>query len=146
VYRLPASARISDLVAAAGGMMPDADIDRINLAQPLSDGVRVYVPRIGEQDPPAPAAVDSPGGVSAGPGGDTTGGDGASSSPAAAPIDLNSASLAELDELPGVGPATAQAIVSFRETNGPFSSVDALLEVRGIGPAKLEQIRPLVRT
>lgn len=144
VHRLPATARIGDLVIAAGGLSPEADVDRLNLAEPLGDGVRVYVPTRGEEQGPTVAPVDRPGGGTGATTGPTSGAGGTSGS-LPAPIDLNRATAEELDALPGVGPATAQAIIGFRDTNGPFGSVDALLEVRGIGPAKLEQIRPLVR-
>ena len=126
LYRLPPGARVDDLVTAAGGLAADADADRINLAAPLVDGQKVYVPRVGE---PIPSDA-APSGTSA------------SSSQ---PIDLNTATAAQLDALPGVGPSTAQAIVDYRTQHGRFRSVDDLLDVRGIGAAKLEQIRPLVR-
>ncbi len=137
VYRLDPAARVDDLVRAAGGLAPDADAARINLAAPLVDGARVYVPAVGEDDPPAVAGPDVPAG-GAPPGGDT----GADAAPAAL-IDLNTADEAELDELPGVGPAIAGAIVAYRTENGGFASVDELLEVRGIGEAKLAEIAPL---
>ena len=126
LYHLPPGARVDDLVTAAGGLAPDADSDRINLAAPVADGQKIYVPRLGEPIPPDVNAA------------------GASPS-APEPIDLNSASVAQLDGLPGVGPATAQAVVDYRSQHGRFRSVDDLLNVRGIGAAKLEQIRPLVR-
>lgn len=129
VYRLPPDARVDDLIRAAGGLVADADADRVNLAARLTDGVRVYVPRIGEVVPPDLAAEGSALGSSGEP----------------RLVDLNSASIAELDTLPGIGPATAQAIVDYRTQHGRFSSVDDLLNVRGIGPAKLEEIRALVR-
>jgi competence protein ComEA len=123
VYELPAGARVTDLIDAAGGPLPDADLDQLNLAAPVADGERVYVPRVGE----VVAMVGAAG--TAEPSG---------------PLDLNAATLDQLDELPGVGPATAQAIVDERERRGGFRSVDDLLDVRGIGPAKLEQLRDLV--
>lgn len=138
VYRLPVGARVDDLVRAAGGLAPDADPQRINLAAPLADGSRLYVPRIGEPDPPA---VVGPDGGAPAPG---TGGDGGTGDGPGALVDLNTAGEDELDTLPGVGPATAAAIVTFRDENGPFAAVDELLDVPGIGEAKLEQIRPLV--
>jgi competence protein ComEA len=127
LYRLPAGSRVADLIAAAGGLSPDADGDRVNLAAVLADGARVAVPRVGE---PAPA-VDPSGGAAA-------------TASASGPIDLNSATATELDALPGIGPATAKLIVDDRERNGPFHAVDDLLRVRGIGPAKLDQLRALV--
>ena len=123
VYELPAGARVSDLVDAAGGPLPDADLHQLNLAAPLAGGERVYVPRVGEVVAAAPS----------------TGGD-----EPAGPLDLNRATLEQLDELPGIGPATAQAIIDERDRRGGFRSVDDLLDVRGIGPAKLEGIRDLV--
>lgn len=122
VYRVPADARVIDVIDAAGGLAPEADADRLALAAKVSDGERVYVPRVGEALP-APAGAAEPAG----------------------PLDLNTASERDLDALPGVGPATAKAIVTYRESHGPFTSVDQLLEVRGIGPAKLDQLADLVR-
>jgi competence protein ComEA len=142
VYALEPGARVDDLVGAAGGLAPDADAARINLAAPLADGARVYVPRLGEVDAPPVVGAESP---SSDPAAGPDGADGAEGADGpAAPIDLNTADEAALDELPGVGPAIAAAIVAFREENGGFASVDDLLDVRGIGEAKLEEIRPLV--
>lgn len=135
VHRLPVDARVVDAVAAAGGLAGDADEARVNLASPLADGERVYVPRHGEDDPPSPVAGGSPR-----PAGDPGAGSGAD----AAPVDLNRATAVELEALPGVGPATAAAIVEHRDRVGAFTSVDQLLDVRGIGPAKLEQLRSRV--
>ena len=129
VYRVPPGGRVSDLLDAAGGPTPDADLDRLNLAAPLGDGQQVYVPRVGESPPPAVAGTDAAGG---------------SDGSGAGPVDLNTATAAELEELPGVGPATAAAILSYRDEHGPFSAVDELLEVRGIGEARLAAIRDLV--
>lgn len=142
VYRLPGGARVDDLVRAAGGLTGEADGDRVNLAAPLADGQRIWVPRRGEAEVPD---------VVVGDGGGPTGGGGASDGPeggGGAPtelVDLNTADAAALDTLPGVGPSTAQAILAHRTEHGPFAAVDDLLEVRGIGEAKLEQLRPLVR-
>jgi competence protein ComEA len=122
LFRLPGGSRIADAVAAAGGAVDGADVERLNLAAPLTDGTKVHVPRVGE---PSPA--------------------GAGSSAVSGPIDLNTASADELEELPGVGPATAKAIIDARTKGGRFHSVEDLLDVRGIGPAKLDAIRELVR-
>jgi competence protein ComEA len=135
LHELPAGARVADLLDAAGGPSPDADPDRLNLAAPLADGQRLYVPRVGETAP----AVVGPDGSGAGGSGSSDPGGGP-----AAPVDLNVATVDQLDELPGVGPATATAIVEHRSRNGAFTSVDDLLDVRGIGPAKLEALRDLV--
>jgi competence protein ComEA len=129
VYPLQPGARVVDAIGAAGGTGPDADLDPLNLATRLSDGDRVFVPHRGQ----APPAVIGPG-----PSGDAGSGD------SSGPIDLNSADAEELETLPGVGPATAQAIIAWREQHGPFRSVQDLLQVRGIGPAKLEALRDLV--
>jgi competence protein ComEA len=126
VYTVPGSARVNDLIAAAGGLAPDADPDQVELAAPLTDGERVYVPRRGESPPPVSGSSS---------GGSSTRG----------PVDLNRASAADLEALPGIGPALAQAIIDHRSQHGPFRSVDDLADVRGIGPAKMEQLRPLVK-
>lgn len=134
VYRLPPGARVTDLIDAAGGLADDAEGDRLNLAASVVDGARVYVPRVGELAPPP---VDLEAGNTAAS--STDGGRGAST------VDLNRAEVDELETLPGIGPSIAGAIVAHRAANGPFVSVDDLLDVRGIGPSRLEQLRPLVR-
>ncbi|GAA1487585.1 ComEA family DNA-binding protein [Brachybacterium sacelli] len=133
VVRLPAGARVDDALRAADGASEDAELSAVNLARPVADGEQIHVPRPGEE-PPVPAAGSPDDAGATGEPADDTGADGG-------PIDLNSASAAELEELPGVGPAIAQRIVEHREKNGPFASVDDLLEVSGIGPATLEEIR-----
>ena len=146
VYRLAPGSRVDDLVRRAGGLTPDADVDRVNLAALVGDGERVWVPHRGEEAaPPVVAGTGTAAGAGVGhPGGsEGTGTDGTPST--ASPLDLNAATAEQLDELPGVGPATATAILAYRDANGPFRSVDDLLEVRGIGDAKLEQLRSLVR-
>jgi competence protein ComEA len=130
VYRVAAGARVIDLIDAAGGASGDADLQALSLAAVLADGQRVRVPRQGEQLP-----ASELGGVAA-----TTPGSG----PPVGPVDLNTAGVDELDALPGVGPATAQAIVAHREQHGPFSSPEELLDVRGIGDVRFEALRDLV--
>lgn len=129
VHDLPGGSRVVDAIEAAGGLTAGADASRINLAAPVADGERVYVPAVGEVAPPLLAGAAG----GRGPGGD-----------AAGPVDLNEADEAALDALPGIGPATAAAIIQHRDQIGRFTSVDQLLDVRGIGEAKLEQLRPLV--
>jgi competence protein ComEA len=129
VHRLAPGARVIDAIDAAGGLAPDADGGRVNLAAPLTDGERIYVPRVGEAAPPL--AEPSTGSADGGAGDE-------------GPVNLNTADAEALDALPGVGPTTAAAIIEHRERIGGFTSVDQLLDVRGIGEAKLEQLRPLV--
>jgi competence protein ComEA len=145
---LAEGARLAEAIAAAGGLAPDADRDRINLAGRVRDGERVYVPRRGEQAVPSVVAGAPAGGVEAVPdGGGGSGGGEAPASPKApaAPLDLNRATAEQLDTLPGIGPATAAAIIDYRTQHGRFASVDELDQVRGVGKAKVEQLRPHVR-
>lgn len=130
VYHLPPGARVIDAIASAGGLGAEADADGVNLAAVARDGSRIYVPLVGEIAPVV-AAADAPPADSTLPPG---------------PIDLNAATVDELDRLPGVGPATAAAIVAYRDAHGPFGTVDDLADVRGIGPAKLDALRGLVTT
>jgi len=127
VYSLPPDAIVKDALLAAGGPAAGADLDRLNLAQPLADGQQVHVPRQGEAGLPSPAGPATRAG---------TGG----------LIDVNHAGAAALESLPGIGPSLAAAIVAYREAHGPFLSVDALLDVPGIGPATLDKIRALITT
>jgi competence protein ComEA len=143
VRRLPAGSRVDDLIRASGGFAPDADRDRINLAAALHDGERIWIPRRGDRELPDVVA-GSGGGTPAAGTEPTSSGGGASTPTQTGPVDLNAATEAQLDALPGVGPATAAAILAHRDEVGRFSSVDELLDVRGIGEAKLEQLRPLV--
>jgi competence protein ComEA len=140
VQHLGAGARVVDAVERAGGATPDAELGRVNLAAPVQDGQQVYVPRVGEV-PPAPVG-GGPAGAGAS-GGSGSAGAGAAGQPGGL-VNLNTATTEELDTLPGVGPATAEAIIAHREANGPFTSVDQLLDVRGIGDAKLADLRDLV--
>lgn len=137
VFRLRAGVRVVDAIAAAGGALASADLTRLNLAAVVADGTRVAVPIAGAPTPGVdPAAVS---GAAPGPGEGPTGAPSAD-----APVNLNTANADQLDALPGVGPATAAAIISDREAHGPFRSVDDLGRVRGIGDAKLDQLRKLV--
>ena len=130
VYYLAAGSRGDDAVRLAGGATAQADMRRINLAAVLVDGQQLLIPRIGERIPnnSVPNTVPN-----------------APRNGIPTLIDINQATVADLDRLPGVGPSTAQAIVDHRTRNGPFASVDDLLAVRGIGPAKLAELRALVR-
>jgi competence protein ComEA len=129
LYRLRDGARIADAVQRAGGALRDADLAGLNLAAPLVDGIQVVVPAQA-QESAAPSGTAGATGTSAG---------------AAGPlVSLSSATVEELDQLPGVGPVTAQKIVDYRTEHGPFASVDDLDAVPGIGPTRIEQLRDLV--
>ena len=123
LYRLPDGSRVADAVSRAGGASRRADLSLVNLAAPLADGLQVVVPR--RQSGSAGAA----GGTAETP---------------ASPVHLNTATLEQLDGLPGVGPVTAQKILDYRQKNGAFTSVDDLDAVPGIGPARLDTLRDLV--
>jgi competence protein ComEA len=131
VYAVPAGARVADVIIAAGGTSADADAEQLNLAARVADAERIYVPKLGETAATA--------GSAAGPAG-TTG-----TTAGSGPVDLNTATAEQLEALPGVGPATSKAILSYRSSHGRFRSVTELLDVPGIGPAKLEALRPLVK-
>lgn len=121
VYELAPGSRVSDALRAAGGLSPNADPAALNQAALLQDGQQLVVP---ERAVPSVIRVGAPGGVVL--------------------VDINKATAAELDELPGIGPTTAARIIEWREANGPFKSVDDLVEVPGIGPATLEKIRTFI--
>lgn len=129
VVEVPAGSRVTDVVAAAGGPAPDADLNQVNLAALVADSERIYIPRQGEVGSGRAVAG---GGVAGGASEDAI-------------VNLNDATETQLETLPGVGPATAKAIVDYRNEHGRFRSVDDLLNVRGIGPSKLEQIKPHAR-
>ncbi|MBD0289964.1 MAG: ComEA family DNA-binding protein [Thermoleophilia bacterium] len=127
LYRLPEGSRVDDAIARAGGAGRRAELALVNLASPVADGQQIVVPaRTGRSGRPTAVAP-------------------ASASPPPQPVHLNSATLEELDALPGVGPVTAQKILEYRTAKGAFSSVDELDAVPGIGPARLEQLRELVQ-
>ncbi|KQP01962.1 hypothetical protein ASF30_00815 [Leifsonia sp. Leaf264] len=134
LYELTAGTRVMDAVAAAGGFSSTADPGGVNLARELSDGEQLYVPVVGEVPPPVAG-----GGTGAAPGGAVSPG-----AASAGPIDLNRATLAELDTLPRIGPSLAQRILDWRDANGGFTSVDELREVSGIGDKTFESLRELV--
>jgi competence protein ComEA len=123
LYELPESSRVADAVKRAGGATAKADVALVNLAAPIADGTQIVVPRR------APAVRAAAGAAPSSPPG---------------PVHLNSATLEQLDALPGVGPVTAQKIIAYREQNGAFRSVDDLDAVPGIGPARLDELRTLV--
>jgi len=121
LYRLRQGARIADAIARAGGATRRAELSLVNLAAPLADGVQIVVPaRIAGGGTGAAAATSGP-------------------------VHLNTATLEDLDALPGIGPVTAQKILDFRQQHGAFSNVDELDAIPGIGPARLDQLRDLVQ-
>jgi competence protein ComEA len=124
VYRFPAGARVVDAVRRAGGARPGADLSLLNLAAPLVDGTQILVTK---QGAPAPAggSVTAPGG-------------------AGGLVNINTATETELESLSGVGPVTANAIIQYRTEHGPFRSVDDIVNVSGIGPVTLEDLRPFI--
>lgn len=133
VYRLDGGSRVVDAIAAAGGVGAAAELDRLNLAAPLTDGSQIWVPGRGQEQPVivgpvAPASAVAPTGSAAG----------------VVRVPLNTADAAALEQLPGIGPALAAAIVAYRDEHGPFAAVEDLLEVPGIGPAKLADLEGAV--
>ena len=157
VYTLPAQGRAVDAIAAASGAAADADLDRVNLAGALSDGVQIYVPHRGETA--APAQIQPNGGTAnAGQANAANGASQGGTQPQPArtlipagsaqkgstPVNINTATAEELQSLPRIGPAMAQRIIAWREAHGGFRSVDELDAVPGIGPSMLENLRPLV--
>jgi competence protein ComEA len=123
LYRLAQGSRVADALARAGGATRKAQLELVNLAAPISDGEQIVVPRRGA------VGVAAQGGAGTAPTG---------------PVHLNTATLEQLDALPGVGPVTAQKIVDYRQKHGAFGSVDELDAVPGIGPARLDELRDLV--
>lgn len=122
VYRISKGGRVADVITMANGPSENADINKLNLAQLVTDGMRIEVPTVGQV-----------GSVNAAEGNDAANG--------SSLVDLNTATATQLEQLNGVGPATAKAIVTYREQHGPFRSADELLKVKGIGPGKLAQFR-----
>ncbi len=120
--RLPKGARVADAVARAGGLTRRAERSGVNLAAPVSDGEQVLVPERG-------AAAAAPG---------------AAAAAAAGPVSLSTATAEQLDTLPGIGPVTAQKIVTYRQQHGSFTSVDGLDAIPGIGPARIAELQGLV--
>ncbi|GAA1795676.1 ComEA family DNA-binding protein [Planosporangium flavigriseum] len=127
LIRLPSGARVADAIEAAGGVLPETDLSFVNLARKLVDGELVTI----GVNPPQGAA--GPGGAGEAPGGALAG-----------PLNLNTATIAQLDALPGIGPVLAQHIVDYRSRHGQFRSVDELRQVEGLGGARFNQIKPLV--
>lgn len=155
LLRVQASTRVGEAIEAAGGGLPKAVVLGINLAEPVSDGMQIVVDDRGSRVVYAGGAQAAPGGAG-GAGADGAKPDGAGSGPAAqggkpdgadgaeGKVNLNTADAAQLETISGIGPATAEAIIAWRDSNGPFTSTEQLLDVRGIGPAKFEAMRDAV--
>jgi competence protein ComEA len=125
VYELPPNSLAQDAVIAAGGQTAEADLSRVNLAQTLHEGDQVHVPVFGEVS--------------------VVGSDGSVATPTpSGPINLNTATLEELEWLPGIGPSLAQRIVDYRDSHGTFTSIEQVMNVSGIGPGKFDGIRDLI--
>lgn len=140
VVEVPVGTRVDAVLERAGGAAADADLARLNLARAVVDGERLYVPRVGETAVPEVLGPD----VTGGSGGAGSGAGVTAGGPDAV-VDLNTADQATLETLPGIGPALAGRIIAWREEHGGFSSVDDLLDVSGIGQARLDDLRDRVR-
>ncbi len=146
VVQLPPGARVHDALQGAGGPTAEADLAALNLARPVQDGEHIHVVKPGEEPPASAGAPPAAGSGSEQPAGSSNSSGTAHSAPGApgtdsARININTADLTQLQELPGVGPSIGQRIIEHREANGPFRTVEDLLEVKGIGPATLDKIR-----
>lgn len=134
VYTFPQGSRVQDAVTAAGGLLAEANPSLINLAAKLEDGQQLQIPAIGG---------GVPGAVSTGTGPFTV-----LSTPAANTnlVNINTATVDELDTLPGIGPSTAQKIIDYRVQHGPFSQIEQIMDVSGIGPATFDRLKNLITT
>lgn len=140
IYSLPTDSRVEDAIEAAGGLLPEADTQALNLAAFLQDGQQIYVPARAPTAAPAiplttPEPDSPPSQILPPPPAVST---------AASLININTATLEELDTLPGVGPVTAEKIIAHRQANGPFATIEAIMDVSGIGPVKFEAMRDLI--
>jgi len=130
VYLLPPASRLFQAVEAAGGLASDADPEGVNLADSLVDGNQVFIPRVGTPPPPSPTPIAGSSGLGA-----------ESAKSGLGLVNINTASSAELDTLPGIGPAYAGRIIAYREAHGPFASPAQIMQVKGIGEATYEKIK-----
>lgn len=125
LYVLPSSSIVRDAILAAGGSLPNADLETINLAAPILDGQQIHIGSFQEASSATPIATSS-------------------ISSSSSKMNVNTADAPELEDLPGIGPSLAQQIIEYRQEHGPFISIEDLLKVSGIGPTKLEQIKDLI--
>lgn len=147
VVELPAATRVGDAIERAGGATDDADLDRLNLARVLTDGERLYVPRVGQQDVPEALGPVAGGATAGSPDAAAVGGSGGGAAGSGTPavVDLNTADQAALESLPGIGPGLAARIIAWRDEHGRFAAVEDLLDVSGIGDGRLAELRDRVR-
>lgn len=143
LYKLPPDSRVQAALAAAGGLSPQADVHRINRAAKLHDGQKLYVLSQGESGPPQAASNGQ--GCEGQACTSADGADAGSDAEGQGLVNINTANATQLTQLPGIGPAIAQKIIDYRTANGPFTSVDDLTKVPGIGAAKLAQIKSHAR-
>ena len=136
VVRVPAGARVADALALAGGPVAKAELDGVNLAAKVVDGQQIMVP-----ERAATVAAGSSAGTGSSAASGSSAAAGGSAATPGAPININTATLEELDALSGVGPATAQKIIDFRTANGPFKTIDDIKNVSGIGDAKFAAMK-----
>lgn len=144
VVTVPESGRLQHVIDAAGGFAPDADVTSLNMAARVGDGEEIVIPVIQHDEPVPEPASTSASMEDETPADDSDVPDDASPPPSEAVLNLNTASAAELEELPRIGPVLAERIVAFRTRNGPFTSLEQLVEVDGISTATLEELRPFL--
>lgn len=142
VYELPHNGIVQDAIERAGGFTGEADTAVINLALPLQEGMQIYVPTVAETAEQEQMVISNP--VVRSDGVEIEELPGSGDTAVAVLVNINSADVAELDTLPGIGPSTAEKIVEYRDTNGSFATIDEIMSVSGIGPAKFEQIQPFI--
>ena len=132
VYSLDHGSRVQEALELAGGVAEDADLDRINLAAWVSDGQKVHVPKLGETGLPVVQSIAGP--VKSSGWGLVVSGK----------VNINTATAEELDTLPGIGPAYAERIIRHRQEQGPFKSIEQIMEVKGIAEGKFEELKDLI--
>lgn len=145
IYEMAPGSRVADSIDRAGGALADADLEQLNLAEPLADAMKVDVPRKGEHPVFASTLDAAPSSPGASPSHRRRGGRSSHKLQPGQTLDINTASETELTQLPGVGPSLAARILEYRTANGPFQSIDDLQNVSGIGPSKLDKMAPYVR-
>lgn len=142
VYELAPDGIVQQAIEQAGGFTEEADTAVVNLALPLQDGMQIYVPTVDETAEQPQAVINSPAVRTAGIELDVAGETAVATDSEI--VNINTADVAQLDTLPGIGPSTAEKIVEYRDSNGPFATIDEIMSVSGIGPAKFEQIESFI--